>query len=65
VKIMFFVFLSIYSQCDVMSSWATQHTTVCLGRANCLLTGLLVTLEPVNTESSIIIIQLMVQRRDP
>jgi len=30
VKITFFVFLSLYSCCSMMASWAARHTTVCL-----------------------------------
>ena len=35
VKITFFVFLSIHSQCDATASWAARHTIVCLDIMGC------------------------------
>ena len=37
MKIIFFVFLSIYSWCDATASWAARHTTVCLDIINMLI----------------------------
>ena len=40
VKITFLILLSIYSQCDTITSWAARHTTVCLeASTNCTNVG--------------------------